>query len=204
VTGAPLEPVEYEAMNPSGKAVLKAAEDLPPHEPTTPEYPYLPTTGRTRYHFHTRTKTGRARQLQDAAPDVWVEMSAYDADLNGWSEGDLLRISTPRGRVEARLRISGIRPSTLFLPFHYGYWDLPEGQSGRAANELTVTDWDPCSKQPLFKCAAARAERIAVGDGPSAAPTTTASRPVGGRVPPTRGGADAVVLESIGPEGSER
>jgi predicted molibdopterin-dependent oxidoreductase YjgC len=204
VTGAPLDPVEYQAMNPSGKAVLKAAEYLRPHEPASPEYPYLLTTGRTLYHFHTRTKTGRVPQLRDAAPDVWVELSAYDADLNGWDEGDLLRISTARGQVEARLRISGIRPSTLFLPFHYGDWDLADGHAGRAANELTVTDWDPCSKQPLFKCAAARAERIAVGDGPSPAPTTTASRPVTGRVPPTRGGADAVVVDDLTAEGSDR
>jgi hypothetical protein len=97
--------------------------------------------------------------------------------------------------VEARLRISGIRPETLFLPFHYGYWDAPERPPERAANELTVTEWDPCSKQPLFKCAAARVERIAFGDAPSAAPTTTASKPVGGGIRRTVGGIDAMVVE---------
>jgi anaerobic selenocysteine-containing dehydrogenase len=210
LTGAPLDPVEYKAMNPSGKAVLKAAEYLPPHEPPTPDYPYLLTTGRTLYHFHTRTKTGRTPQLQAAAPEVWVEMSAYDTDQLGWSEGDLLRVSTPRGSVEARLRISGIRSSTLFLPFHYGYWDTPGGHEpsggvGRAANELTITDWDPSSKQPLFKTAAARVERIGDADGPSAAPTTTGSRPVNtGGVPATRGGAAAAVVEQPAVEGSGR
>jgi anaerobic selenocysteine-containing dehydrogenase len=203
VTGAPLDPAEYRAMNPSGKAVLKAAEYLLPHEPPTPEYPYLLTTGRTLYHFHTRTKTGRVRQLRNAAPDVWVEMSAYDADLHGWDEGDLLRVSTPRGSVQARLRISGIRPATLFLPFHYGYWDAPSGRDDRAANELTVTDWDPCSKQPLFKCAAAKVVRVAVGDGPSSAPTTTASKPVGGGIRRTAGGVEALVVEDLGAEGSQ-
>jgi anaerobic selenocysteine-containing dehydrogenase len=204
VTGAPLDPVEYKAMNPSGKAVLKAAEYLELHEPPTSEYPYLLTTGRTLYHFHTRTKTGRVRQLQNAAPEVWVEMSAYDAELQGWDEGDLLRISTSRGSVRARLRISGIRPATLFLPFHYGYWDAPDERSARAANELTATDWDPCSKQPLFKCAAARVERIGVGNAPSPAPTTTASKPLVGGVPPTRGGVDAVVLEHFPAKEDER
>jgi anaerobic selenocysteine-containing dehydrogenase len=202
VTGAPVEPVEYKAMNPSGKAVLKAAEYLPPHEPPTPEYPYLLTTGRTLYHFHTRTKTGRVRQLRNAAPEVWVELSPYDAELQGWDEGDLLRVSTPRGSVQARLRISGIRPATVFLPFHYGYWDAPEDPPERAANELTVTDWDPCSKQPLFKTAAARVERIAVGNAPSAAPTTTASKPAGGGIRPTVGGIDAEVVEHFDAEES--
>lgn len=203
VTGAPLEPTEYKAMNPLGKAVIKAGEYLPPHEVVSEEFPYLLTTGRTLYHFHTRTKTGRAPQLQNAAPEVWVEMSASDAQRHGWGEGDLLRITTPRGRVEARLRISGIRPGVLFLPFHYGYWDTPGGHEpgdaeGRAANELTVTDWDPASKQPLFKTGAARAERLLAGDGtPSAAPTTTASRPVGTDVPDTVGGPAGTATETV-------
>jgi hypothetical protein len=97
--------------------------------------------------------------------------------------------------VEARLRISGIRPGVVFLPFHYGYWDSPDGQ-GRAANELTITDWDPVSKQPLFKTAAAAVRRIRASDGtPSAAPTTTASAPVAGSPPPTVGGVDAEAEE---------
>jgi anaerobic selenocysteine-containing dehydrogenase len=201
VTGAPLDETEYRALNPTGRAVLKAAEYLPPHELIGEEFPFQLITGRTLYHFHTRTKTARAPQLQAAAPEVWVEMSASDAADRGWAEGDLLAVTTPRGRVEAKLRISGIRPGVLFLPFHYGYWDQPAGHEpdghGRAANELTLTDWDPCSKQPIFKTAAAAVTRLAAGDGPSLAPTTTGSRPVAGDVPPTRGGAAAEADELL-------
>ena len=116
--------------------------------------------------------------------------------------GKLLRVTTPRGEVTARLRISGIRPGVLFLPFHYGYWDEPGGhepqEHGRAANELTLTDWDPASKQPLFKTAAAAVERVSAGGGePAAAPTTTASRPVTVSVPPTTGGPAAHVHEQL-------
>ena len=203
ITGAPLEPDEYKVMNPSGKAVIKAAGYLPPHEIPSEEFPFQLTTGRTLYHFHTRTKTGRAPQLQAAAPEVWVEMSAGDAADRELAEGDLLEITTPRGRVEARLRISGIRPGVLFLPFHYGYWDTPgghepDGKRGRAANELTITDWDPVSKQPLFKTAAAQVSRIKKGGGtPSSAPTTTGSRPVAATVPSTTGGVEAMSNEDI-------
>jgi anaerobic selenocysteine-containing dehydrogenase len=180
VTGAPVEPTEYKAMNPTGKAVLKAAEYLPLHEPPSEELPFQLITGRTLYHFHTRTKTGRAPELQAAAPDVWVECSAADADSHGWTEGDLLRITTPRGEVSARLRINGIRDGVLFLPFHYGYWDTPAGDRpdghGRAANELTLTDWDPVSKQPVYKTAAAAAVKVAdAGGKPAPAPTFTGS-----------------------------
>ena len=58
VTGAPMEETEYRALNPDGRAMIKAAEYLPPHEIPSEEYPLQLVTGRTIYHFHTRTKTG--------------------------------------------------------------------------------------------------------------------------------------------------
>lgn len=202
VTGAPLEPTEYKAMNPEGRAIIKAAEYLPPHEEPSGEYPFALITGRTLYHFHTRTKTGRSPQLQRAAPEVWVEVSPSDAREAGICEGDPVEVASPRGVVRARARISGIRPGVLFVPFHYGYWDRhADGGSpdrDRAANETTVTDWDPVSKQPLFKTAAARLRPLGRGDGaPAPAPTTTASRPVGDGVPETAGGPDAASGEHV-------
>lgn len=196
VTGADVTEVEYRSLNPDGKAVLKAAEYLPPHEEPCAEYPFRLTTGRTLYHFHTRTKTARAPELNAAAPDVWVEAGPADADAYGLSEGDLVEVATPRGALRGRLRVSDIRAGTLFVPFHYGYGDTPAGHrpgegGGRAANETTVTDWDPVSKQPLFKSAAARLTLVERGDGtPAPAPTTTASAPAAGRdgEPPVRTG----------------
>jgi anaerobic selenocysteine-containing dehydrogenase len=171
VTGAPVPEETYRARNPDGKAVIKPAPYVPPHEMPSVEFPLQLITGRTVYHFHTRTKTARAPQLQRAAPDVWVELSQADASTHGWGEGDLLEIRTPRGRVQARLRVSGIRPGVVFLPFHYGYWDregaTPEGEGdvGRAANELTLDDWDPVSKQPIFKTAAAAVTLVERANG---------------------------------------
>jgi anaerobic selenocysteine-containing dehydrogenase len=199
LTGAPFEAKDYKAMNPDGKAILRAARYTRPPEVPSAEFPFVLTTGRTLYHFHTRTKTGRAPQLQEAAPDVWVEMSVADARANNVDEGDLLEVRSPRGRVQARVRITGIRDGVLFLPFHYGYWDRPEGDGHeRAANELTITAWDPCSKQPLFKSAAAAIRVVARGDGhPAPAPTTTASLPRARGVPSTVGGDAAMVEEEV-------
>jgi anaerobic selenocysteine-containing dehydrogenase len=125
--------------------------------------------GRTVYHFHTRTKTGRAPQLTAAAPDVWVELAAVDAEELGIAEGDLVRVESPRGRLEARARLGRTRPGVVFAPFHYGYWDQPDGDRpdgrARAANELTITEWDPVSKQPLYKVAAVRVTKLAGKEG---------------------------------------
>lgn len=203
VTGASVPVVEYRSLNPDGKAVLKAAEFLPPHEEPGPDFPFQLTTGRTLYHFHTRTKTGRAPQLNAAAPDVWVEISSFDAAAQALDEGDLVEVSSPRGALRGRLRVTDIRPGLLFVPFHYGYWDTASGSGPdtgtppRAANETTITDWDPASKQPLFKTAAAAVRLVEKGSGrASPAPTTTASAPArASSLPDTKGGTAAFVRE---------
>jgi anaerobic selenocysteine-containing dehydrogenase len=198
VTGAPMEPTEYRAMNPDGKAVIKAAEYLSPHEPPSTAMPFVLNTGRTLYHFHTRTKTGRAPQLHNAAPEVWVELCEADASRLGVTEGDLVEVRTARGSVTGAARITAIRTGVVFIPFHYGYWDLASGDGHhRAANELTITDWDPVSKQPIFKTAAAQVTRVGPGSRPSPAPTTGASASVSPDVPGTVGGPQATAVELL-------
>jgi ferredoxin-nitrate reductase len=162
-TGAANEEKDYRALNPAGRAILKAAHYSPPHEQPTDDYPLLLTTGRSVFHFHTRTKTGRSPQLQQAAPEVWVELSPEDAKQFAIGDGDLVRLVSRRGALQGRARIGDVRPGVLFVPFHYGYWDRgragPDG-GATAANELTITDWDPVSKQPYFKVAAVRLVRL--------------------------------------------
>jgi anaerobic selenocysteine-containing dehydrogenase len=163
-TGATLSEAEFNALNPHGRAILKAAEWSPPHEWAVDEYPFALTTGRAVHHFHTRTKTGRTPELQAAAPDAWVEICAKDAERLGIAEGDLLRVSSPRGSVEVAARVGGPREGVVFIPFHYGYWDIgddagPDGRP-RAANELTMTIWDPVSKQPSLKTGAVKVEKV--------------------------------------------
>jgi anaerobic selenocysteine-containing dehydrogenase len=162
-TGAADTESDYRAKEPRGRAFLHTAPYEASPEVTSDEYPLLLTTGRTIYHFHTRTKTGRAPKLHAAAPDVWAELAPSDAQAIGVSEGDLLAIESVRGAIHAAVRVADIRPGVVFVPFHYGYWDLdapgPEG-AGRAANELTITGWDPVSKQPTFKIAAVRVRKV--------------------------------------------
>ncbi len=190
LTGAALEETEYRATNPDGKAILKACEYVPPHEPVAGEYPLQLNTGRTAFHFQTRTKTAKAPQLQSAAPDVWAELSHADAQRLGLVEGDHVEVRAPRGSIRAQLRISGIREGVVFVPFHYGWWDRADDTS-RAANELTITDWDPVSKQPLYKSGAVQVVKVADADGPAPAPTNTASAPVEPLEVSTRGGPTA-------------
>jgi ferredoxin-nitrate reductase len=160
VTGAEKTPEEYKAHDPNGRAVLMAADYEPPHEEPDEAYPLWFTTGRVVHHFHTRTKTGRAPALQAAAPEGFVQLSAEDAAHYGISNGDLVEVTSRRGHATEPARIGGIEPGLVFMPFHYGYWDQPEDGRKRAANELTLTEWDPVSKQPHFKYAAVRIRKV--------------------------------------------
>lgn len=165
-TGGHILQVDYKANDPQGRAWLKPADYRPTHEVPDEEYPFFLTTGRVVYQFHTRTKTGRTPQLQQAAPDAFIQMHEQDAQRLGIAEGDWVEVRSRRGTLRLKARIGDVLPGHLFVPFHYGYWDEqdsngygPNGRS-RAANELTLTAWDVVSKQPSFKYAAVAVSRV--------------------------------------------
>ena len=127
-----------------------------------------------------------------AAPRVWVEMSAADCERLGLQEGDVVRVDSEPGHVTAPVRVGDVREGTVFAPFHYGSGqhgttppsrpDAPAHHSDdpsrhSAANELTHTELDPVSHQPVFKNTPVRVTKVADATGPAPAPTTTASRP---------------------------
>ena len=66
-------------------------------------------------------------------------------------------VETRRGRITLPAKVGGILRGHLFVPFHYGYWDEPD--HARAANEVTLPEWDPVSKQPYYKYAAASLQK---------------------------------------------
>ena len=158
-TGAAITPEQYRERDPKGKAWIKAAEYSPPPEKPDAEYPFLLITGRVAHHFHTRTKTGRAPELDAAAPDVFIQLAEADAADLGVSDGDVVEVHSRRGFVRGPVRIGDIEAGNVFIPFHYGASD---GRGDhRAANDLTITGWDAVSKQPYFKYAAVAVRRAA-------------------------------------------
>ena len=166
-------------MNPAGRAILKSCHYEPDLEHTTPEYPLQLSNGRIARHFHTRTKTGRTKELQGKDPEPWVQISLEDAESLAISEGEFALVESRRGKVELRVRVGDIKKGCVFIPFHYGYFDVKDGRA-RAANELTqgmyllqkgkrsirfadeahTEQWDPVSKQPMFKSGAVRVSKL--------------------------------------------
>lgn len=120
-TGAPYSEDEYRAMNPAGRAFLKAVDYVPDQEAPCDEYPLTLSTGRQVYHFHTRSKTGRSKALQDAAPAPFIRISEEDAKKFDLKEGEDVVVKSRRGEVQLPVRIGRIAAGQTFIPFHFGY-----------------------------------------------------------------------------------
>ena len=93
-----------------------------------------------------------------------MQVAEGDAVRYGVREGDWARVRSRTGGVEVRVRVGGIEPGQVFVPFHFGYWDAQDGRA-RAANELTPSVWDAVSKQPQLKGGVVRIENVEEGGG---------------------------------------
>lgn len=129
--------LEYEAMNPAGRAILKSAHYMPEFESVNDEYPLQLSTGRRPHHFHTRTKTGRTKELEEKDPEPFIQVSEKDAKDLEIEEGEMVVVESRRGKVELQVRVGLMAKGQTFIPFHFGYFDAKDGRA-RAANELTM------------------------------------------------------------------
>ncbi|WP_395571508.1 molybdopterin oxidoreductase family protein [Streptomyces sp. BK79] len=136
-----------------GRARFVSVSHRPSAEEPDDEYPVLLTTGRVVAQYQSGAQTRRVAELNAAAPGPFVELHPRLAARLGAAEGDPLAVVSRRGRAVAPARITaGIRPDTVFMPFHWP----GEGR----ANTLTNPALDPTSRMPEFKVCAVRVETV--------------------------------------------
>ncbi|MFE9703561.1 molybdopterin oxidoreductase family protein [Streptomyces sp. NPDC005930] len=136
-----------------GRARFVPVTHRPSAEEPDEEYPVLLTTGRVVAQYQSGAQTRRVAELNAAAPGPFVELHPRLAARLGAAEGDPLAVVSRRGRAVAPARITtGIRPDTVFMPFHWP----GEGR----ANTLTNPALDPTSRMPEFKVCAVRVEPV--------------------------------------------
>jgi len=149
----PGTPILHTTQFTRGKGLFHAIDHQPPAEQPDEEYPYVLTTGRVLYHYHTRTMTGRTEGLNELAPECFVEISRNDAKKLGLATGELVNVASRRGRVSAKLQVSHKAvDGTVFMPFHFAQ---------AAANRLTNAKLDPVAKIPELKVCAINIEPAA-------------------------------------------
>lgn len=135
-----------------GKGKFIPSEHIPPFEDVDREYPFILTTGRIYWHWHTRTMTGRTLILEREAPEGYVEMNEEDAKKFDIRSGQVVRVSSRRGSIKIKALVTDrVAKGSLFIPFHY---------SEAAANVLTSQALDPVAKIPEYKVSAVKVEKL--------------------------------------------
>ena len=138
--------------SPDGLGVFAPIEWKPPAEVPDEEYPFVFTTGRILWHWHTGTMTRRSATLANEVPTGWIEINTEDANALGIKNGERIRAVTRRGSVEVPAKVTDdIMKGVMFMPFHFHEC---------AANILTNNALDPVAKIPEFKACAVRVEKI--------------------------------------------
>jgi len=131
-----------------GKGKFHAVRFIEPSESPDEEFPFILSTGRQLYQFHTGTLTRKSPPIHQKSPTGYIELHYDDAEKYGIADGDYVEVSTRRGKVITKASVgSQVAKGWLFMPFHFA-----EGP----ANMLTNDALDPIAKIPEFKvCAAA-------------------------------------------------
>jgi assimilatory nitrate reductase catalytic subunit len=143
---------------PSGRARFRAVAHGTPAEERCEEFPLYLTTGRILAHYQSGTQTRRLDRLRDGAPEPLVEVHPRTAGRHGIAAGQLVELTTRRGRATFRARLTpSLREDTVFVPFHWS--------GDQSANRLTNAALDPISRMPEFKVCAVRLAAASVDSG---------------------------------------
>ncbi|MFI7147345.1 molybdopterin-dependent oxidoreductase [Nonomuraea sp. NPDC050022] len=154
-----------------GRAVFFPRPHLPAAELPDDDFPYVLNTGRLAHQWHTLTKTGKVAKLNKLNPDPFVEINPRDAAELGIGEGDLVAISSRRGRAVLPAVVTDrVMPGNSFAPFH---WNDLFGEY-LSVNAVTSDAVDPISFQPELKVCAVSLARVATDDAPSRVPEPAA------------------------------
>ncbi|CAI9402218.1 molybdopterin oxidoreductase family protein [Aestuariimicrobium sp. T2.26MG-19.2B] len=143
---------------PDGRARMIAVRHHGPADDVRADAPLHLVTGRVLQQYQSGAQTRRVAELNAAQSGPFVEVHPVLADRLGLVEGEDAVLTTRRGQAIAEVRLSdGIRPDTIFMPFHWPGLGSP--------NRLTQDATDPISGMPEFKVTAVRIEPAGAPDG---------------------------------------
>ncbi len=128
------------------------ADWTPPAEVTDAEYPFVLSTGRRLYHYHTRTQTGRVAGLNTLLKEETADVSPEDARAMEIADGEMVRVKSRRGEVRVKARITDQVPKGMvWMAFHF---------REACANWLTNPVFDPVCGTAEYKACAVRIEKL--------------------------------------------
>jgi formate dehydrogenase major subunit len=142
----------WEDPVPGLRAPFVPVDHDPPVDRLTPDFPIRLTTGRRLDSYNTGVQSNGIRTPRRRGETL--DMSPEDLERFGLAEGEVVRIVSRRGAIEAPVRMDpGLRAGLTFMTLHF--------QDDVAVNLLTNDAWDPKSGTSEFKATAIRIERLA-------------------------------------------
>ncbi|OGV65836.1 MAG: formate dehydrogenase subunit alpha [Lentisphaerae bacterium RIFOXYC12_FULL_60_16] len=145
-----------------GKGLMHAIAFRPPAEQPDADYPFVLSTGRTLYHYNIGNMTRKTAPIAQKQNANFVEMHDADAERLGIVDGGAVRVTTRRGSISVRARVSGkVRPGALWMPFHF---------AESSTNRLTHDAFDNITRTAEYKCCAATIEPDGHPDAPTGEP----------------------------------
>jgi formate dehydrogenase alpha subunit len=138
---------------PKGKPHFSIVPFEPAKEDVDSEYPFILTNGRNLFHYHFASMTKRVKAIEAVAGEPYVEISPDDAAALGVKENELVKVSSRRGNVTLKARITdAVKKGELFIPMHY---------ASAAVNILTNDSaLDTVTKTPEFKVSSVKIEVV--------------------------------------------
>ena len=149
----PGTPYLFKGGFPRGKGRFTLVKYKPSVEETDPDYPFILTTGRQLFQYHTGGMTRRVKAINAVSPESYIEINPEDARALAVEAGSRVKVSSRRGSIIVKAMVTK-RPAkgVVFVPFHF---------KEAAANVLTSSNsLDPIAKIPSFKVSAVRIERV--------------------------------------------
>lgn len=138
-----------------GKGKFHVIHYNPPQERPDDEYPFILTTGRSLFHYHTGTMTRKISDLNYLHSEELVEINPEDAHALGVSNGDHVNITSKQGTVRAKVRVTERSPcGVVFMTFHFA--ETP-------TNNLIIPLLDPVAKIPELKICPVKITRVVEG-----------------------------------------
>jgi formate dehydrogenase major subunit len=135
-----------------GLGVFTPVDWTPPAEVPDEDYPLVLSTGRRLVHYHTRTQTGRCEGLNDLLGEETADISPADAQDLAIEQGEIIQLSSRRGKIKLKANITGQVPKGLvWMAFHF---------REACANWLTNPAFDPVSLTAEYKACAVRIDKV--------------------------------------------
>jgi formate dehydrogenase major subunit len=143
-----------------GKGLFCHTDYRPQAEPPDAEYPFVLSTGRRLWHYHTGTQTRNSVGMENLFPEELLEISPQDAARLEIKTGDQVRASSRRGSITLKAWVTDRSPAGVcWTSFHF---------FEACGNVLTIDAYDNVTQTPEYKACAIRVEKVADGQAPEA------------------------------------